>query len=401
MIKKKFNGQRLREALQFRSMKMTELAKQTDISKQSMSLYTNNENNPPYENVIKIAKALSFPFDFFMTEDLCTTSTSNTYFRSQAATRKRAQKAQQQRLEYIAKLQEVLLDYVDLPQLDLPSTDAFTKSFPEPQTLPVESISAEIEALARQTREYWNLGTGPIANIKYQLESHGIFVTSGHDIDQKIDAFSQKVNIKGSGSIFLIGLSTDGRSKVRLNFDMAHELGHILMHNWDDSNEDLTHEEFTNLEKQANMFASAFLLPRESFVPDIAPYATSIKYYFQLKSKWQTSMQAMMFRARQLGIISNNQYQYMIRTLSAKGWRTNEPGDVKGTVKETIFQSIISLLLGEGGLTPETLMKAFHKYNLYFSQKDIEELLGLTPGTLSIKAKVIPLVSIKKKLQDA
>ena len=398
MIEKKFNGQRLREALQFRSMKMTDLAKQTGISKQSISLYANNENTPPFENVLKIAHILSFPFDFFVTADLCTTSTSNTYFRSQATTRKKDQRAQQQRLEYLAKLQEVLLEYVDLPLLDLPSTADFSETFPEPQCISAEKITTEIESVARKTREYWGLGTGPIHNIKHQLEAHGVFVTSGHGIDRRIDAFSQKVNIQGSGSVFLVGLS-DEKSAARLNFDMAHELGHILMHNWDDSNDDLTHDEFNNLERQANFFASSFLLPRESFVPDVAPYATKLDYYITLKAKWHVSIQAMMYRARQLNIITHNQFQYMMRTLSAKGWRTQEPGDELGTINDTIFKSTIKLLLNEGGFTPESLMKSFYRHNIYLNQDDLEDLLGLPSGTLSCEKKVISLVSIKKMKQ--
>ena len=44
----KFNGQRLKEALQFRGKKMTELADETGISKQSLSLYANAGNKPPF-----------------------------------------------------------------------------------------------------------------------------------------------------------------------------------------------------------------------------------------------------------------------------------------------------------------------------------------------------------------
>ena len=39
--KEKFYGSRLKEAMQLRAMKLTELAEVTDISKQSLSLYVN------------------------------------------------------------------------------------------------------------------------------------------------------------------------------------------------------------------------------------------------------------------------------------------------------------------------------------------------------------------------
>ena len=38
-------------------------------------------------------------------------------------------------------------------------------------------------------------------------------------------------------------------------------------------------------------------------------------------------MQAMIYRAHQLKAITDNQYQYMMRQVSKKGWRTNELGD--------------------------------------------------------------------------
>ena len=83
---------------------MTELAKMSGISKQSLSNYANESNVPPYENVLKIADALNFPPDFFMVEDFCTTITDNTYFRSQAAATKTAQRSQAIKMEYVAKM---------------------------------------------------------------------------------------------------------------------------------------------------------------------------------------------------------------------------------------------------------------------------------------------------------
>ena len=94
MNSQKFNGKRLKEALQFREKKVTELADETGISKQSLSLYANDGNIPPYENVTKIAHALNFPTDFFMTEDFCTVATGNTYFRSQASATKKSRCSQ-------------------------------------------------------------------------------------------------------------------------------------------------------------------------------------------------------------------------------------------------------------------------------------------------------------------
>ena len=176
---RKFNGQRLKEALQFRGKRMTELANELDISKQSLSLYANGDNNPPYDNVVKISCALGFPFEYFMSEDLCTTKTDNVFFRSQASAKKLDQNAQKSKLEYVAKVYEVLLNYVDFPNLNLPSVQFNAPS--DPFEADSEEVMNQIEIIASATRRHWGVGTGPIDNMQYMLESNGLIVTGFKD----------------------------------------------------------------------------------------------------------------------------------------------------------------------------------------------------------------------------
>lgn len=56
-----------------------------------------------------------------------------------------------------------------------------------------------------------------------------------------------------------------------------------------------------------------FLLPVKSFKYDVEPYATDLEFYRALKKKWKVSMQAMMYRARELNIIIGNQFSYLMR----------------------------------------------------------------------------------------
>ena len=76
----------------------------------------------------------------------------------------------------------------------------------------------------------------------------------------------------------------------RIMFDMAHELGHILMHPWSEELDYVSKEEFKLRERQANMFASALLLPRETFTRDVEAYPTDLAYYQFLKKKWKLSV---------------------------------------------------------------------------------------------------------------
>ena len=395
---KKFNGDRLKEALQFRELKMSELSTKTGISRQSLSLYANGDNNPPYENVKKIADELDFPYDFFMTEDLCTTATDNTYFRSQAAATKKARKAQIIKLEYVAKMYEVLLEYVDCPPLSLPITMELDIAN-DPLKLETKEGLAEIENLADQVRKQWGLGRGPIENMQYELESHGIVVTGFSNVDSTIDAFSTRIRVENTDKVFAIALALGEKSKQRLRFDMAHELGHILMHAWGESNEDVDKEEFNLREKQANIFAGALLLPADTFGRDVEPYATNIEFYRSLKKKWGVSMQAMMYRARQLEIITSNQFQYMMRLMSKRGQRKSEPGDIAGKLDSTLFQRAIDLLIDGEYKTADDIKMAFARYGIIIHQKDLESLMGLKRGTLNSEVRVIPFLKVRQEME--
>lgn len=394
MNTQKFNGLRLKEALQFREKKMTELADETGISKQSLSLYANDGNVPPFDNVIKIARALDFPTDFFMSEDLCTASTGNTYFRSQASATKKSRNAQKIKLEYVSKMYEVILNYMNVPELNIPDISAI--NIPEDiANVDSEQAINEIEKLAKLVREHWDLGNGPIDNLQYALQSNGIIVTGFRDVDTDIDAFSQQITIDGK-VVYIIALAIGSKPIERLRFDMAHELGHILMHTWGDDNEDISKDEFNMREKQANMFASALLLPKETFSKSVSAYPTNIDYYIALKKKWKVSMQAMMYRTRQLDIISANQFQYMMRVMSKNRYRTHEPGDKPGEIGDTIFQAALDMLFEGGYLTVRELLKEFGRYGIYLSQNDLENLMYLREGTLYQEPKIIPFMTIKK-----
>lgn len=95
-------------------------------------------------------------------------------------------------------------------------------------------------------------------------------------------------------------------------------------------------------------------------------------------------------------IISTNQFQYMMRTMSKNGNRTHEPGDKPGEIGDTIFQAALDMLFEGGYLTVRELLKEFGRYGIYLSQHDLENLMYLREGTLYQEPKVIPFMTIKK-----
>lgn len=398
MNNKKFIGSRLETARKYRGLRITDLSRLVGISKQSLSLYEKNENVPPHENVVLLSRALQFPYEFFVSEDKYETTTSNTYFRSQASVTKKDRLAQSIKLEYVAKMYEVFLKYVDFPYINLPSVDF--KGSDKVDEYDSEGVLQEIEKVSNYVRECWKLGEGPIENLQYILEKNGIIVTGFEGVNQKIDAFSQRIINVNNTSRYIIAVALGTKPEVRLRFDMAHELGHILLHTWEEKTDDIQKDEFNGIEKQANMFASAFLLPKNSFGKDVSLYPTDLEYYKYLKKKWKVSIQAMMYRAHQLNIITTNQFQYMMRRVSKNGWRTHEPGDVPGTINDTIFQGAIDILFANGYLDAKLLIKEFNQMGIVLWPKEIEELLHLKEGSLIMKDNVVSIVKLRSSTNE-
>lgn len=393
MDNRRFHGERLKNARLLRGLTLTELAEQTNISKQSLSQYENG-SMPDIQRVVRIAHTLNFPTEYFLQEDVCKTITEVTYFRSLASATKMGRTAQSFKLECVAKMYQILAEYVDFPTLNLPEV-AFVGNDNEFDDTAQEAMQEEIESIALSVREYWGLGLSPISNLQFALESNGIVVT-GFDVDdRKIDAFSQRTLIDDK-DVFFVAVVQGEKPKGRIFFDMAHELGHILLHPWSESLDLISKEEFKSREDQANRFASAFLLPQESFFQDVQAYPTDLNYYLHLKKRWHCSMQAMIYRAHQLKAITDNQYQYMMRQISKKGWRVNEPGDTPYYLDENIFQGAIDVLFEANYLNPNTLIQLFKKFGVSMYPKDIEELLHLRKGTLHIEPNQPRIVRLKK-----
>ena len=296
-------------------------------------------------------------------------------------------------MEHIAKVYAALLDYIDFPALNLPPIEFIgsNNDFNEEEN---QRTLLELEQIAEEVRDLWGLGDGPIDDLQYTLESNGIVVTGFDASENKIDAFSQRV-ITDMGEVCIIALNQGEKPEGRIRFDMAHELAHILIHPWSEDLDCISKEEFKQRETQANIFAGAFLLPRESFARDVQAHPTDLKYYQWLKKKWKISIQAMVYRSHQLKIISTNQYQYMMRQISKNGWRHTEPGDTPFFIGENIFQGAIDLLKDEKILSVKSILAHFAKYGVSLFSSEIEDLLNLTHGTLEDKESNTRIIYLK------
>lgn len=387
----KINGDHIKSARLFRGLSLSDLSNKTGITKQALSLYENETIRPEISKLVAIAQALDFPIEYFMSLDNFQVKTESTYFRSLLSTPKIARTAQSVRVEFIAKIYEILIDYVDFPDRNFPDIafsgrNAFSECADEEET-------SEIESIATQCRKFWGLGFGPIVNLQKTVESNGIIITSLFTDKDEIDAFSQRTIINGN-SVYIIVLNST-KNNVRTRFDIAHELGHIFLHPWSENIEELSRQEFKERESQANKFAGAFLLPRESFGNDVSHYPTKLEYYLHLKEKWNVSIQAMIYRAHQLKIISTTQYQYLMRQISKRGWRSCEPYDRPFDIEKTLLQEAIELLFSSGEMKPYDLMTALKSKGLYMRHEDVEDLLSIERDSLKETTSVPKLIRLK------
>lgn len=166
---------------------------------------------------------------------------------------------------------------------------------------------------------------------------------------------------------------------VRSRFDLAHELGHSVMH-FNIRKED-RNKHHRIIEKQANRFASAFLMPASSFASDV--YTVSLDNFVYLKRKWKVSISAMVRRCYDLNIINEEQYTYLNKSISARGWKRNEPlDDELPFEKPVLFKQAFDLLLSKKIVNPE---ECVHKIAL--KPAEIENICFLDDGYFRLQSK--------------
>lgn len=371
-MKSNFNGNRLKLARIYRNYSITDFARKIDVTKQAVLQYEQNEINPKPETEFKIITTLSFPREFFYQENIENINVNNTFFRALSTTKKIDLQTQEIKTEFIVIIYNFLRKYFNYPQLNLPNIELTDEN--------------SIEDIAMEVRNYWNLGEEPIINMVNLLENNGIIVSTLNVENKKIDAFTQEHQIDNQKQYCVI-LSNDKQSNARRNFDAAHELGHIILHRNIEKLEEYTDEERKELEEEANNFAAAFLLPKNAFFNDLKN-PTGLEEYKELKRKWRVSIAAMIMRARQLNRLNNTQFLDLMKLMSYKKWRKNEPLDNEWKLQEVVlFKKSIDMLKSYNVLTENQIIYEIAKIGLPMYPEELEELLDLEKGSLIDKKK--------------
>jgi len=213
-----------------------------------------------------------------------------------------------------------------------------SKFHPPVQNIDINNFE-DIERISENLRRHWELGAGPISDITIIVENAGIIVTTMEGVNEKVDAFSlsrqRPIIIRNSAK----------NSPCRYRFDLAHELGHLIMH-------DGIITGCKKTEKQANYFASAFLMPRIGFINAIKRFpiikgAKNISWtnLYQLKKYFKVSFKALLYRAKSLGVISEDQMRSGYIYINKKGWAKKEYLDDEiPSEKPSLLESMLTAL---------------------------------------------------------
>jgi Zn-dependent peptidase ImmA (M78 family)/transcriptional regulator with XRE-family HTH domain len=374
-----FQTARLVEARDSRGLSQVALAELINRTSSSISRWEAGGQSPEPEALDALARTLNLPVAFFMRSQP-DHGNGPKFFRSMANTTQSLRRRAYARMRWAQDISLVVQEWVDLPPVDVPRLDVNDYR---------EIREEDIERMANACREVWGLGAAPIADVLLVLENTGIVVAKEEIGSASMDGLS---NWSSADNRPYVLLARDKDVCVRSRLDAAHELGHLVLHS--NINDRALHDSagFKEIERQAFLFAGAFLLPAESFGAEV--WSPSLNTFLALKERWKASIGAMIMRCRSLNLTSEEYEQRLWKHYGARGWRKSEPLDDKLTPEmPRLLSRSVRLLVDEGIRSRQELLDDFR-----FSASDVESLCGLPRGYMTSQdADVIAMPRIKSK----
>lgn len=227
---------------------------------------------------------------------------------------------------------------------------------------------AQVEFVASLARQAIGLPKDSNQNLLFYMEKAGAFIFE-KEIGETIDAYS----LWTEDDRPYIMLGTIKKSAARRNFDLAHELGHLLLHYKVEFNMQ-DRKSYRALEDEANHFASEFLLPK-AFEEDCKSIVkvSNPDAYIDIKKKWEVSLQAIAMRVYKLGLMEYQQYRYFFMSINKKGYKTLEPLDNEIAISRPgKIKSLLQLLFEKEIYSVPSLMN-----DLKIDQQFLTEVTGI------------------------
>lgn len=339
----KFNYELLETARQLRQLTQKEVASKIGISQASLSKAERGMQELPYETMVNLSQFYDFPINFFFNGNSIT-PTGHLYYRKKLTISEKVIDSFTAKIQIIKMIVDELMKSIELPEYTINSYD------------PSDYSPKEI---ADRIRYELKIPRGPIPNIIKLLEDNGVIIIKIDFGTDKIDGLTT-ITASNRKVMFI----NNQMPNDRIRFSVAHELGHLVMHI------SKTPQSIDTVEDEADSFASQFLLPES----ELSPFLKNINLstLAQLKRRWRVSMRALIRRAKDLEIISKEEYRKYQIIFSKKGYNKNEPITLP-IEQPTLFSETIELYKNELGYTDSDLMQIMrighNDYKLWFEEK--------------------------------
>lgn len=348
---------RLRLARQRRGLTKVALAEKAGITTRALYEFESGRARPSAETLARLAKELRFPEAFFARHDLEGPTQHVASFRSMRSMTAGRRDAALAAGALAFEIAEWIGTRFAIPEPDVPDLRGY-----------------EPEAAAIAVRQGWGIGERAIGNVVHLLEAHGIRVYS-LDEHRSVDAFS--LWHEDRPFVCLNTVKTAEHARM----DAAHELGHLVLHRFGS-------EWGGNVEKEAQAFASAFLMPRASVLAAPRLVAPTLAHLSQLKPRWGVSAAALAHRLHSLGVITDWSYHRLCVALAQFG-RTREPEPRLPREASQVFEKVFT-----------STSKAAMASNLGLFLRDVEALTfgprsQPPPATAMAPARTTPKGSLR------
>jgi Zn-dependent peptidase ImmA (M78 family)/DNA-binding XRE family transcriptional regulator len=315
-------GNRIKSARLLAGLSLRELANALDgiVSHNAISKYEKGEMMPDSKVLIALSKALSVKTEYFLRPQ--TVEISNIEFRKKGSLT----------VKKTNSIKENIKDNIER-YIELETFLNFQNSFVNPINNLVINNTEDVEKAVQELLHQWDLGINVLPNVIEILEDKDIKVVE-IEADEKFDGLSGWAN-----QIIPVIVINKNFTVERKRFTALHELGHLLLNI---NNEEFTHKE---IEGFCNLFAGAMLLPKENIINELGQKRNSISIneLIYIKESYGISIQAIMARARGLGIISNDRYINFRKWVNSNENHKKEIGfgEYKGTEHSSRFKQLL------------------------------------------------------------
>lgn len=369
-----FFGEKLQNVRELKGLSRKELADLINVSEQAIWQYENQYTTPKFETVNEFKRIFSVKPQFFYSDSFIkeVSSIEHIAYRAEDRDSRKKVKMETTYINFIDYFISLFEQNLDSPIRNILSLREYAESFFYSRKIEIDKNDI-LKKTAEAARK--KLGIEENRDLLYKLEMSGVFILE-KNIGSKIDAYSTWT--KDDRAFIILGNMK--KSSVRRNFDLAHELGHLLMHRHIDM-DSLSKDEHRSIEKEANDFASYFLLPEKAFINDFEqikkrsnPYS-----YIEMKMKYMVSIIALEYRAYKLGLLTYEENRYFYASLNRNDLRKKEPLDEDiPIVKPGKIRALLNFIFENHILILKDFLDQ-HDIEMLF----LESLLGIDKGFLT------------------